>query len=602
MARPEHDLSEGITIEAWMAGNKKLEKGSKDTLPSTLIESILEERPEVNASLVLANLKTRMNFKESHKWWQIKEDAIGIKRRLVGGEIETYDQKLEKERAKGKTEAASIGTGKIGNTEVVMYGMHWDFFAGSLGTVAGEKFQQAIDIALAKNYPFIGIFSSGGARQQEAVPGLKQMERMVNAIGNFREKKLPYIAILNGQVWGGISASAIPMGDIKVAIEGTDYGFAGARVIEAYSGQKVEPGEQSSEMHVRKYRTIDKTVKNQDELCEFLDQTLSILNPDHPKLTAANLPEFKAIVPSNKPKIELSEKVSLPLFGNEEEVFSVQKSERDRLYEQYESLVSDSRRIDAETLTALVFSDVVKLYDSYTLNNVLYNPAIIASLGKIGPQPFLIIGNQPSYQKVEEGNFRKIPSSPEPKDYDYMLRMLEFGARMGLPLVFFTDTLGAKPTLEAEQQAQSDSLARSLLATSRYPAFEISINIGMLGSGGGLATTPTGEYTTMLENAMAYVAEPRSGAVILYNKPNPTIDEVKDTILGAKATAKDQLDLSLIDGVLLEGKDHSELARNAYNQIATSYIELGKLSKKQLLSRRNNRIRTSKGIQIKKTK
>jgi acetyl-CoA carboxylase carboxyl transferase subunit beta len=229
--------------------------------------------------------------------------------------------------------------------------------------------------------------------------------------------------------------------------------------------------------------------------------------------------------------------------------------------------------------------------------DVLRYPAIIASIGKIGPQPFLIIGDQPSYQRRGDQVVR-VPASPRPQDYDYMMRMLEFGKRLKLPVVFLTDTLGANPTLESEKAGQSEKISRVIMAGIEYPEPVMSIIVGALGSGGGLATTPVGDYTAMLENGMAFVAEPYSQASILNNDANPSEEQVKYYLRQMKATANDQLRMGFVDEIIQEGENPHIMARNIYYAITKSFIELQKQSTGKRMAVRDKRIRGLRAFKI----
>jgi acetyl-CoA carboxylase carboxyl transferase subunit beta len=128
----------------------------------------------------------------------------------------------------------------------------------------------------------------------------------------------------------------------------------------------------------------------------------------------------------------------------------------------------------------------------------------------------------------------------------------------------------------------------------------ISLVAGALGSGGGLATTPMADHVMMLEKAMAYVAEPRSAASILYKTPNPTHDEVRITLATMRSTAKDQLDLGLIDEVIPEDPNPFVTVERLNASIMRSYIELAQLSERKLRSRRQERIRGLRAFEITK--
>ena len=151
---------------------------------------------------------------------------------------ESYGDKLQSRTRQGcKTESSTYGRPTSTDHPVVLYAMNWDFFAGSLGVVSGEKFQAAADLAISKKLPFVSVYASSGVRQHENFAGLTQMTRMVEAIRNYKDRvDLPHVAVLLGNVWGGVSASAVPNADLIVATSGTNFGFAGPNVIEAFEG------------------------------------------------------------------------------------------------------------------------------------------------------------------------------------------------------------------------------------------------------------------------------------------------------------------------------------------------------------------------------
>ena len=179
-----------------------------------------------------------------------------------------------------------------------------------------------------------------------------------------------------------------------------------------------------------------------------------------------------------------------------------------------------------------------------------------------------------------------------------MERMLEMGERLHLPALFITATLGAKPTLESERRGQSRAIARSILKGIDYSEPVITLVAGALGSGGGLATTPMADHVMMLQKAMAYVAEPRSAASILYKTPTPTHDQIRMTLATMRSTAQDQLSLGLIDEVIVEDPNPFVTVENIHRAILKSYAELSELSERRLRNRRQERIRGLRAFEI----
>lgn len=591
--------------------------------PQSPYADILEGRPRINAPNFLADLKVRWGFREEDGTMQIVKDVIGMVRKRFGAPDETYDQKLEAEEARGHTEAASYGTARIHGHEAVMAGMHWDFFAGSLGVVVGEKIMKAAQLGIRHKLPLITFFTSGGARQQENFPGLVQMSRTTHAVESHRKKsKRGSVGIALYQTWGGISASAFPRMHITAALRGTDHGFTGKRVIESYTYEPVPDGAQTGEMSVRQ-RSLDLVIDNADALDQWLGKFLALdeamykIRGKNPSQAMLHLPHLSIsqhrqvsfenqgfILPDFAPPL-----IEVNVLAHEYVVFSQEQEKQaaeephKTLFEQYQTLRKDARRPDMEYILANAFTNVVPLYSKEVGEDIIRNPAIGAALAKIENQPFLVIGNLPSYQRIGD-NIIKIPSSPGPEDFLYMQRMLQFGKELGYPVIFLTDTLGAKPTLAAERADQSRRISDSIIAGLEYPHPVISVVIGALGSGGGMATTPMGDHVAMLEGAMTFVAEPVSAASILYNKPNPDREEVEVTINTMRATAKDQLELKLIDAVIPEptgGAEENPLqaVENLRDHIAkVAHTLLGQSNWKRLRNR-DSRIVNLRGFQLK---
>lgn len=126
------------------------------------------------------------------------------------------------------------------------------FMGGSMGSVVGERFVQAANIALANKIPLVVFSSSGGARMQEALISLMQMAKTAAVIAKLREKSIPYISVLTDPTMGGVSASLAMLGDINIAEPKALIGFAGPRVIEQTVREKLPEGFQRAEFLLEK--------------------------------------------------------------------------------------------------------------------------------------------------------------------------------------------------------------------------------------------------------------------------------------------------------------------------------------------------------------
>ena len=574
------------------------------------VEAHLKNRRKINSPGELLALQELVHFKASHGRWRIGKDLIGLIRRGPAGERdESYLDKLRRETGRGKSESSTYGLATFDGHPVVLYAMNWDFFAGSLGVVSGETFQAAADLAIAKKLPFVSVYVSSGVRQHENFAGLTQMTRMVEAIRHYKEKvDLPQIAVLLGNVWGGVSASAVPNADLILATSGTDYGFAGPNVIEAFEGSAVPSGSQSAEANLLD-RNIDVVLPDVNELVTYVASILSsTTKPDRQhQLTAETVPAIRNIsapdarrtfdfgpIGIRGPFFELAPNADLV---RPSPTRTASSDPADALVERYQDLMTDANRIDLEFIARYAFSDATAVYNFVQEDDYRRYPAIVGAFAKIGAQPFVIVGTQPSYQRIGDTVVKR-PSNPAPEDFAFMERMLDIGERLGLPALFVTDTLGAKPTLESERRGQSRAIARSILKGIDYSEPVITVVAGALGSGGGLATTPMADHVIMLEKAMAFVAEPRSAASILYKTATPSHEQVKVTVSTMRSTAADQLDLGLIDEVVPEDANPFITVETLHQAILRSYVDLAALSEKKRRARRQERIRNLRAFEI----
>lgn len=125
--------------------------------------------------------------------------------------------------------------------------MDFKFFAGSMGSVVGEKITRAIETAVEEKRGMVIISASSGARMQEGMLSLMQMAKTCGALARLGEAKLPYISVLTHPTTGGVTASFATIGDINLAEPKCMIGFAGPRVVKETTHQTLPPGFQTAE-------------------------------------------------------------------------------------------------------------------------------------------------------------------------------------------------------------------------------------------------------------------------------------------------------------------------------------------------------------------
>lgn len=159
-----------------------------------------------------------------------------------------YEEKTAALREKtGMDDAVVTGRISIAGQKAMIAVMDFKFFAGSMGSVVGEKITRAVETAIAEKRGVIIVSASSGARMQEGMLSLMQMAKTCGALARLGEAGLPYISVLTHPTTGGVTASFATIGDINIAEPKCMIGFAGPRVVKETTHQNLPPGFQTAE-------------------------------------------------------------------------------------------------------------------------------------------------------------------------------------------------------------------------------------------------------------------------------------------------------------------------------------------------------------------
>jgi acetyl-CoA carboxylase carboxyl transferase subunit beta len=157
------------------------------------------------------------------------------------------DRISQAQKKTGEKDALVTMKGTLKGREVVASAFEFDFMGGSMGSVVGERFARAANVAAESRAPLIAFSASGGARMQEALFSLLQMAKTSAALATLAENRVPFVSVLTDPTTGGVSASLAMLGDINIAEPKALIGFAGPRVIEQTVREKLPEGFQRSE-------------------------------------------------------------------------------------------------------------------------------------------------------------------------------------------------------------------------------------------------------------------------------------------------------------------------------------------------------------------
>src|SRR5207302_1006102 len=142
------------------------------------------------------------------------------------------------------------------------------------GARVGATVARAAAASAQDRRPLVLVSSSGGARMHEGIYSLMQMAKTSAALARLGQARVPCISLLTDPTTGGVTASFASLGDIILAEPGALIGFAGPRVIEQTTKQKLPADAQRPEFQL-KHGMIDAIVHRR-ELRPTLAKVLSI--------------------------------------------------------------------------------------------------------------------------------------------------------------------------------------------------------------------------------------------------------------------------------------------------------------------------------------
>ena len=246
----------------WFRRKKGIETSEKKAIPDGLwvkCDSCGEiiYRPELNKRMYVCpkcDHHFRVTSKEYVEYYfdenSFEEQFSNIQPTdpLKFKDTKKYTERLKAAQKKtGMKDAVVTGIASIEGKPIVAAVMDFSFIGGSMGSVVGEKISRAIDLAMEKNYPFLIVSASGGARMMESALSLMQMAKTSAKLALLADKSLPFISIMTDPTTGGTTASFAMLGDINIAEPGALIGFAGQRVIKQTIGQDLPEGFQRAD-------------------------------------------------------------------------------------------------------------------------------------------------------------------------------------------------------------------------------------------------------------------------------------------------------------------------------------------------------------------
>src|SRR5689334_4863315 len=186
------------------------------------------------------------------------EDPLGF------FDLRPYTERLaEAEMKTGLADAMVIGRAAIEGRQCQLAVMDFAFMGGSMGSVVGEKFSRACDSAAERGVPLISVTSSGGARMQEGILALMQLPKTVAAVEDLHDAGQALLSVMVHPTTGGVLASFATLGDVLLAEPGALMSFAGPRVVQQITREKLPEDFGLAEQNYR-FGNIDAIVARPD--------------------------------------------------------------------------------------------------------------------------------------------------------------------------------------------------------------------------------------------------------------------------------------------------------------------------------------------------
>jgi len=216
--------------------------------------------------------------------------------------------------------------------------------------------------------------------------------------------------------------------------------------------------------------------------------------------------------------------------------------------------------------------------------------ALVGGMARLAGRPTMVLGQQKGrdLKERQKRNFGYM----KPEGYRKALRLMQLAGRYGRPVVSFVDTPGADPNVGSEERGISESIARNLREMAVLPTPTIAVVIGEGGSGGALGIAAC-DRVLMLSHSFYSVIAPEGCASILYRDSTKGADAAR----AMRVTAKDALELGLVDGVIDEPpggahRDPAATAEAVKEAIVSELEALSALPVAELLARRARRLRS----------
>lgn len=422
-----------------------------------------------------------------------------------------YEDRLALAREKsGERESVITGEAWVGETPVVIVAFDFRFLGGSMGEATGQKIVEAFDLARESRKAVISLVATGGARMQEGMRSLIQLQRIADACVGARAEGIPHISVLRNPTTGGVWASMASTADYIIGVRDAAVSFAGSRVREAGDDEeafttvgKVESGFMDMEAEA-------------EEIPELLETVVELLSPeDETPLTPPDLP--RALGNARLPKEAWTS------------VMRARSPQRPRAQEYLDDYFE--RRVG-------ISGDRVGGVDG----------GMLCGLGSRE-------GRTVAYA-AQSGTANNAAGFRTAK------RLMELAERFQLPVLTLVDTPGASNGAGDERAGIGTAIAELFCAVADLSVPITSLVIGEGGSGGALALAAPDNLWVTPDGYFAVIA-PESAAAIV-EKDRSKAEQVSDRM---KLTPQELVELGVVRGIAPSRRQPAKAIKMSYDVV-----------------------------------
>ncbi|MBS1888688.1 MAG: acetyl-CoA carboxylase [Actinobacteria bacterium] len=416
-----------------------------------------------------------------------------------------YRDQLRRARQRtGAEESVAVADAAVDGHAVVVAVFDFDFMGGSMSRAAGGRLVAAAERARSRRVPLLTVTASGGARVQESMCSLVQMQAAAAALTRLRGAGLPHLNVACHPTTGGVWASTASVADVILAVADATVAFAGARV-------RGDEGDAFAFTAAGKLESgaVDAVVRHEG-LGEAVGRYLEVLT------AAIDTEPRPCEAPGALPGATGS-------AGGWEAVELARAPERPR----------------ADAYLREYFDRLVEISGDRCGGHDL---EMRCGIGLRGGEAVAFV--------AQTGG----PNSPA--GFRTAIRTLDLADRLQIPVLTLIDTPGAHNDAAAERAGLGTAIAQTFaaVAASRVPI--TSLLIGEGGSGGALAISSPDNLWAVPSSYFSVIS-PEGAAAILHRDPTraPELAEL------LRLAPHDLADLGIVRGIVAAATPHAAASR-----------------------------------------